>query len=124
MSISDYLENELLDAVFNSGAFSVTGDPYVSLHDGDPGETGANEITGGSYARQQAAFGAAASGAVANSADIEFTDMPALTVTHVGVWDAATVGNFLWGGALTASKVVNGGDMFRIAAGDLDVTLD
>ena len=57
MSISNYLENKLLDAVFNATAFNVTGDPYISLHTADPGETGASEVTGGSYARQQAAFG-------------------------------------------------------------------
>jgi hypothetical protein len=123
MSISNYAENELLDAVFNNGSFAVAT-PYVSLHTGDPGETGANEVAGGSYARQLGSFGAAASGAVSNDADIDFTLMPSATVTHVGVWDASTVGNFLWGGALAASKVVNSGDTFRIATGDLDITLD
>jgi len=123
MSISDYLENELLDAVYNADAFSVTT-PYVSLHTADPGETGASEVTGGSYARQAGSFGVASGGAVSNDALIEFTDMPACTVTHVGVWDAATAGNFLWGGALAASKTVNAGDTFQIPVGDLDVTLD
>ncbi len=76
--ISDYADLALLNAVFNSTAFSVSGDPHVSLHDGDPGETGANEIIAGgnSYARQQAAFGAAAAGAVDNDAQIQCTDMP------------------------------------------------
>lgn len=123
MSISNYLEDELLDAVFNAGAFSVTT-PYVSLHTADPGETGASELSGGSYARQSASFGAASGGAVANDAQVEFTDMPAATITHVGVWDAASAGNFLWGGALSASKTTNAGDTFRIPTGDLDVTLD
>lgn len=123
MSISNYLEVELLDAVFNAGAFSVTT-PYISLHTADPGETGASEVTGGSYARQSASFGAAADGAVANDVAIEFTLMPAETITHVGVWDADTAGNFLWGGALAASKTTNAGDTFQIAIGDLDVTLD
>ena len=123
MSISDYLENELLDAVFNNGSFAVA-QPWVSLHDGDPGEDGANEVNGGSYARQSGSFGAAASGAVANDADIEFADMPTVTVTHVGVFDAETDGNFLWGGALTASKALTSGDTARIATGELDVTLD
>lgn len=123
MSISNYLEVELLDAVFNAGAFSVAT-PYVSLHTGDPGETGASEASGGSYVRQSGSFSAAASGATANDAAIEFSSMPAATLTHVGVWDAETAGNFLWGGALTASKTTNAGDTFQIAIGDLDVTLD
>lgn len=123
MSISDYLENKILDKVFRNTDFTVTT-VYVSLHTADPGETGASEVTGGSYARQATAFDVAASGATENSALESFTSMPAVTITHVGCWDAASSGNFLWGGALTASKVVNSGDTVEIAAGDLDVTLD
>lgn len=124
MTISNYLENKLLDAVFNSTAFSVSGDPYVSLHTADPGETGASEVTGGSYARQQAAFGAAASGAVTNSALISFTGMPAATVTHAAIWDAVSGGNCLWVGALSASQAVLVGNTATIAAAALSVTLD
>jgi hypothetical protein len=123
MSISNYLEDELLDAVFNNGSFAVAT-PYVSLHTADPGETGADEVTGGSYARQAGSFTTASGGAVETDADLEFESMPACTVTHVGVWDAESNGNFLWGGALTASKQVNAGDTFKIASSDLSVTLD
>jgi hypothetical protein len=98
---------------------------YVSLHTADPGETGASEVTGGSYGRQgPETFSAAAAGASDNDTQIDFTNMPAATVTHVGLWDASTAGNFLWGGSLTTSKSLNAGDTFRIAAGDLDVSLE
>jgi hypothetical protein len=126
MTISDYAENAILDAVFNATAFSVAT-PYVALHDGDPGETGANEISGGSYARQLGSFAAASGGATSNDADIEFTGMPDQTsspVTHASIWDAVSAGNCIWTGPLNASKVVNAGDTFRILAGALDVTLD
>lgn len=61
MSISNYAELALLNAVFNATAFGLVGDPYVSLHTADPGETGASEVAGGAgpYARQQVAFDAA-----------------------------------------------------------------
>lgn len=127
MSISNQWENEILDHIFNNLAAPAVATPYVSLHGADPGETGANEITGGSYARQSGAFGAAAAGAVSNTASVSFTDMPADTITHVGIWihlTATATTNFIWGGALTASKVVNAGDTFIIQTGDLDVTLD
>lgn len=133
MTISDYAELKLLDAVFNSVAFSVTGDPYISLHDGAVGETGANEIVpgGNAYARQQEAFGVAAAGAVDNDTEVQWTNMPDCVasgtneqLTDVGVWDAVSGGNFLWGGALTVAKNVNAGDTFTIAAADLDVTLN
>jgi len=100
---------------------------YVSLHDGDSGEDGANEVSGGSYARQASGgFAAAGSGTTDNDALIDFAGMPAVGgggVTHVGIWDAVSAGNFLVGGALTAARVVTAGDTLRIPAGDLDVTL-
>lgn len=123
MSIGNYAENKILDKVFRNTDFTVTT-PYLSLHTDDPGETGANEVTGGSYARQAATFDAAANGATANSGAINFTSMPGVTVTHVGLWDASSNGNFLWGGAATASKVVNAGDTYQVGAGDLDITLN
>jgi len=46
------------------------------------------------------------------------------TVVAVGVFDAATGGNLLAYADLTASKTIDTGDVFRIPAGDLDITLD
>ena len=127
-SISDYAEAKLLDAVFNSAPFCVTGDPYVSLHTGAPSEAAGSdgtEIVGGSYARKQVSWVNATSGAgtLDNSKHAFFTNMPACTLTHVGIWDAASAGNQLWSGALTTSKVVNSGDSFELGTGDIDVTL-
>jgi hypothetical protein len=116
--VSTGLSDDLNDAIFNATAYSETT-AYVSLHTADPGATGASECTGGSYARQAAPAVASSSGTYTSNANIDFTSMPACTVTHAGIWDAATVGNFLLGGALAASKVVGAGDTFRIASGDL-----
>lgn len=91
--LSDFAENELLDALTGVGSY-VNAAPHLSLHDGLPGETGANEVVGGSYARQPVTFGAASGGVATNSAQEEFTDMPAVTITHAGLWDAVTAGNF------------------------------
>jgi hypothetical protein len=126
MSISDFLENELLDHVFNNAAYTSPTNTYISLHDGDPGETGANEISAGgnTYARQEASFAAASGGSVATDAQEEWTDMPDCEsggtneqLSHVGIWDTVSAGNFLWGGALTTPKNINAGDTFRIASG-------
>ena len=46
------------------------------------------------------------------------------TVGWVAVWDNLTGGNLLFHGALTSSKTIASGDVFRIPAGDLDITLD
>lgn len=124
---SDFLENELLDHVFNAD-YTAPASVHISLHTADPGETGASEVTGGSYARQSVTRGTgwnvASNGLVDNANIISFADMPAVTVTHVGMFDASTAGNFLYGGALAASRVVNSGDTFEFAAGDLDITED
>lgn len=121
---SDYMENQVMDAVVNAGSFSVAV-PWISLHTADPGETGATEVTGGSYARQNgsAAFPAAAAGSVSNDVLIEFTGMPAVTVTHVGIWDASTAGNFIMKGVLSASQAVGAGNTFQIKIGDLTLSL-
>lgn len=120
MSISNYAEDKILDAVFNNISFAVTT-PYVSLHESDPGETGASEL---SVTRQSASFGSASGGALSNDALIEFTSMPACTVNYVSIWDASSSGNCLWTGAVSPAKTVNSGDTFQFAIGDLDVTLD
>jgi hypothetical protein len=124
MSISNYYEDKILDHMLRGTAFTPPSTVYLSLHNADPGETGANEISGGSYARKAISWNAPSGGSMTNSADIDFPNMPAATITHVGIWDAATAGNHLWNGPLTASKTTNSGDTFRIPAGQLTVTLD
>jgi hypothetical protein len=126
MSISNYLEDSILEFFLRNDAdtFTPAATIYLSLHTADPGETGADECTGGSYARQSIAFGAASSGAVANTGAISFTGMPAATVTHVALWDASSTGNCYWSGALTAPKTVGAGDTVSFAIGEVDVSID
>jgi hypothetical protein len=124
MSISNYAEEAILNATFRNTSFAAGATITLSLHTGDPGETGtANEVSGGSYARQTISFNAASGGSIAASAAVEFSGMPAVTgssyVTHVGLW-AST--NHLWSGALTTQRQVQAGDTLRIST--LTVTLD
>jgi len=128
MSISNQWENEILDHIYNNAAAPAVAVPWISLHIGaGPGETGANEVTGGAYARQSGAFGVAAAGAVSNTTTLSWTNMPAATVVAVGVWNSSTATastQFIWGGNLTTNKVVGAGDTFQITIGNLDVTLE
>lgn len=68
---------------------------YASLHNADPGATGATgELTGGSpaYARKAITWSAAASGSKASSSQPVF-DIPAgSTVAWVAFWSAVTGG--------------------------------
>jgi hypothetical protein len=45
------------------------------------------------------------------------------TITHIAIFDASTSGNMLGWAQLTSSRTINDGDVLRIPAGDLDITL-
>ncbi len=125
-ALSDYLENALLDHALGTSAYTMPT-VYVALYTSAPGDAGGGtEVSGGSYARQQVTFGAASGGSASNASDIRFPTATADwgTVTHVGLHDAASGGNLLWHGALSASKTINNGDTASFPAGSLVVTLD
>jgi len=123
MALAYYLSNKILDAYLRNTSLAIA-QAYASLHTADPGITGANECTGGSYGRQTIEFDAASDGATANTNQEEWTSMPACSISYVGLWDASSSGNFLQAGGITgAPKSVNSGDTVRAAAGAIDVTL-
>lgn len=123
MSISDYAENKILDAVFNAVSFSVAA-VYVKLHTADPGETGAT-APAANTTRAVASFANASAGSVVSDADVTWTNVPnAETYSHISLWDASTAGNCLWVGSLTTPKLVAVGDTFLIPSGQLTVNLD
>lgn len=126
MSFSNYLENKVLLHVFGATAYTAPTTLYVALFTTDPGEAGTGtEVSGGSYARQTATF--TVSGATAtNTAAVEFPTATASwgTITYAAVYDAVSGGNLLASGALTASKTISSGDVFRIPASNLSITLD
>ena len=128
MSFSNYLETELLDHVFANNAYTSPVAVYVSLHTANPDEDASGtEVTtsGTAYVRQSGSFTVSGNTATTDAA-IEYptaTDNYG-TVTHVGIWDAESSGNMLAYAALTASKTISTGDVFRIPTGDLDITLD
>jgi hypothetical protein len=126
MSFSNYLETELLDHVFTNSAYTAPSTLYLALFTGAPGEAGGGtEVSGSAYARQTAAFTVSGNTAT-NSGSIEFPTATGNygTVSHVGVFDASSSGNLLCYATLSASKAIESGDVFRVPAGDLDITLD
>lgn len=126
MSFTNYTETEVLEWLLTAGAVTRPTAWYVGLFTAAPGETGGGtEVSGGSYARESATFTVSGNTA-SNSANIEFTEATASwgTITHVAIFDAVSGGNMLAYASLTASKTIDSGDILRIPAGDLDVTLD
>ena len=102
--------NNLLDS-------GVANFDYISIHSGDP-TSGANELSGGSYARQSVAWNAAASGAATSTAQIT-VPMPTtgITALYFGVWTAVSAGTFLGYGGL--GSTVRGLGSTDPIAGDL-----
>jgi hypothetical protein len=126
VSFSNYLENKVLDHVFGGTAYTAPTTLYVGLFTSDPGEAGAGtEVSGGSYARQTITFTVTGSQA-SSSAAVEFPTATASwgTITYAAVYDAVSGGNLLASGALTTSKTIDSGDVFRIPSGDFDIDLD
>lgn len=120
MTISNYLENKLLDTLGNV-SFTVAA-PYVKLHLGDPGEA-ATANAAVETTRKLISFNAAASGSMASAATVTWTNVSTTEIyTYWSLWDALTAGNALWSGAFNTSASVTAGDTFQITA--LTLTLD
>ena len=103
------------DAALNAAVGAVTAlGSWISAHTGDPSTTGANEVTGGSYARKQTTWGSALAGDQTGSQ--VSIDIPAgTTVTHWGIWSASSGGTFRGGFDVSPSEGFG-------AAGVLNVT--
>lgn len=125
-AMSDYLENALINATLRGQAWTAPSTIYLALFTSDPtdAKTGA-EVSGGAYARQAVTFAAPTNGAASTSADVLYPVATAAwgTVTHIGVFDAATGGNLLYHGQLTNTKTISTDDQLKIGAGDITITL-
>ena len=101
----------------------------MALFTVDPSDVGGGtEVTGGSYARKVTAAGnwTRTGSEISNNTEMAFVTATANwgTITAFALMDAASGGNFLYWGELTADKAVDSGDTARFAAGELDVTED
>lgn len=126
MSFSNTFETRVLTWVFTSSSATRPTAWYVALFTTNPAEDASGtEVSGGGYARQSATFTVSGNTA-SNSGAIEYPTATAGygTVSHVGVFDASSGGNLIAYAALTTSKTIETGDVLRIPAGDLDITLD
>jgi hypothetical protein len=124
--MSNYLENGLLNAVLRSTSYTSPATVYVGLYTSDPGEANTGtEVSGGSYARKSATFNAPSNGVCTNSAAVEFDQATGSwgTISHIGILDAITSGNLLFYTDITTSKTIESGDVFKMSAGSLSVTL-
>jgi hypothetical protein len=124
MSLGTTIQTNTLKGWFRNQTtlFSgMTGQMQVSLHSGDPVQTGTAEVGGSSYARQNVTFADPSAGAVAASAALNFTGMPAATgansIAYVGIWCGGGTNLFIQGGALTGgAQAVTAGNTFTLSS--------
>ena len=146
MSLTNAAETDLLELMFTNLIWANIGDAtglvsaatpgnfYVSLHTGDPGETGdqtTSEADYTSYARVAVARSASGftvvGNNVSNTAAVTFPEATggSNTITHFGIGtDSSGAGNLIAYGALTSSLAVSSGITPEFAIGALDVNVD
>lgn len=129
VGLASAVANAVLDALYNNTAPTATlqvAVPWLQLHTADPGAAGTNAVAGNATRKDlSAVMGAAASGALTNTADITWSTGEVDTsedYTHFSIWTASTAGTFKQSGTITANAVT-AGDQFTIAAGDLDFSV-
>lgn len=128
LSLSNIYETNVLTWLLTGDAVTRPTSFYVALFTSNPDEDASGtevSTSGTAYARQSVTFSVSGNTAT-NTAAIEFATATASygTVTHVGVFDASTAGNLIAYAALSTSKAIDTGDVLRLPANDLDVTLD
>ena len=104
-SFSDYTENLVLNWLFTANSATRPTAWYVGLFTSAPSDTGGGtEVSGSGYARTATGVNWGAIGWAA-------------------IFDASSGGNMLAWAPLTTSRTINDGDVFRIPASSLTVTL-
>lgn len=102
---------------------------YLSLHTASPGTSGANEVSGGSYARQAITFGTPSAGSQASAgtdAAQSFTGMPSESggCPYFGIWTASSGGTYLAGGATSGlSSAISSGATVSFASGAVSLSV-
>lgn len=124
-AMSDYLENAFLEHFTGTTSTSAPSSVYVGLATATfADDASGTELTGNNYARKVMTFGSAASGSISNNAAVEFAAATGNwgTVSHFAIFDAASSGNLLFHGAFASGKLIESGDILKIASGSLTIT--
>lgn len=115
-SLTNYLENELLDHVFGCGTtnYSAPGSVYLALFTSDPGETGsvAGEVGASkNYSRATITFNAATGRSIVQAASVQFGTASSQwgTVGYWGICESKTraSADVMAYGSFSPAKVVN-----------------
>lgn len=124
-AMSDYLELKFLDHFTGTASTSAPSAVYLGLATASiQDDASGTELSGNNYTRKAVTFASAASGSISSNAAVEFNAASGSwgTISHWGIWDAATSGNLLYHGAFTTGKAIASGDILKVASGSLTIT--
>jgi hypothetical protein len=129
-SFTDYTENLVLNYLFTTNSATRPTAWFVGLFTAAPSDTGGGtEVSGNGYARRTTgtiSVSGTSPTLATNAAAIEFAAASGGNWGSIGwaaIFDASTGGNMLAWAPLTTARTINNGDILRIPAGDLDITL-
>lgn len=137
--MSKYLEQQIITTSLVTPTWPGSGTRYVALFTADPVDdptVNAYELSSAThtwYARVacsswQAAVVSGTAATTSNQATVTFTAVgtsdPSVTITHFGIYDAATSGNMLYSGALSPNKTLSAGDVLSFAVGAITLSFD
>jgi len=129
-SFTDHTESLVLTWLLTDGTATRPTAWYVGLFTAAPSDTGGGtEVSGSGYARVATGtmtISGTSPTTATNAAAIEFAAASGGNWGAIGwaaIFDAETSGNMIAWAALSTSRTINDGDVLRIPAGDLDVTL-
>lgn len=133
--LSDYAEAALINAILRGTNFTAptVASLRLALFTADPTDAGnINEVgTGTWYSRVLTGTFTAPSpsGSTQQSSNVASITFPAVTVsavtvTHIGIFDALTAGNMLFSAPMTSSKTLQVGDVLSFAPGTIVASLD
>jgi len=125
--MSDYTEVAFLNAFFRNTAYTPAATVYLAMFTTATTDAGGGtEVSDSAYARQATTFAAPASpgGTMANSATVTYPAIAdsQITVTDWAIYDAATAGNQLAHGTLSAPKTLAVTDILSFTTGQIVIT--
>ena len=132
-ALSSFAEKKVLEHFFKNTSYT-SPQAHIALFTSDPTDSASGtECSGNGYARVRMdnKMASASTGpdnsSIASNSNITFPTASGGafgTFTHIGIFDAASSGNLLAHGALSASRVISDGDTMQINSGSLIITID
>ncbi|KLU65733.1 hypothetical protein DEAC_c23630 [Desulfosporosinus acididurans] len=137
MPFTYYVDNALIQLLFNGTTFTALSNVYIGLSTTTPSQTKGSttpywnftEPSGNAYARVQvgattANFPAPTTGSTSNNVTISFPQATGSwgTVTYFGIFDASTGGNLLGYGALNTSQTIISGNVLTFSANQITLS--